>query len=164
MTTSVIIKKLVVWGTVSILSFAILSLNPSLNPVSLSPVPILAQTSVDVKTDKFTGELIKKDDNKITLQSNSMTKDFLIPSSIKINRDTLSSSINKLEIKDQVTVTTNSETGLILSVEAVNGGLFDYAKYVVPGGIFLLLVVGFAYYLLKQSQTGRIKTTTATRL
>ena len=117
-----------------------------------------------VSTEQYTGELIKKDNNILSISKDKEVKEYNVKADIKIKRDGLSSSIDKLQAGDRLLVTQNKDTKELLSVEVVSKGILDNSLMLIGGIILLLLIAGIIYYLIKKSQKDIIRTTTTNNL
>ncbi len=112
----------------------------------------------DQETTKITGKVLKVDNNKLTVDANG-TKEYTVGDNISITRNTVKSSVKDIKPNDQVTITKSSEDE-VLSIESTGSEVFDSAKFLIPGVILALILLGLGYYSWKKSKKGFIKTTT----
>jgi hypothetical protein len=100
---------------------------------------------------------LKIEDRKITLDTNEGTKEITVPSNIKLSLNGKASDLSALKPSDDLTVvTTNS--GNILELNAVSGEVTDYAKYLIPGLLAVLVIGTLLYLLTRNLNKPKIKT------
>lgn len=116
-----------------------------------------------VETEKFTGEVKRKDQNKLTVTKDDQTKEFTIPNNIKIKRDTVDSSIDKLDVGDTVTVEQIKNNGTIISVDAISNQTTNTLKWAVGIAILLLIASIVAYLINKKANKSHIQTAVFTK-
>jgi hypothetical protein len=112
----------------------------------------------DVGTQSTEGKIIKKDANTIYLEtSDGSVKQFTVPESVSIKKNTHGSSISNLQVNDRVTIK-NTDTGLVLSVDATSGQLFDASKVALPIALVVALVLVAVMMAKRKVSQPRIKT------
>lgn len=138
----------------------------SVAPLITTPVQTFAQSNStgvqDVQRNEFKGEVLKIANDKLTVDSNGITKEFTVPNGIRISKNTLESKLSDIQPKDKVTVT-YSGNNQVLAVDATSGEVFDYGKFALPAIIIGLLLIGLVIYLARRSQERHIKTTTVSK-
>lgn len=122
-----------------------------------------AQTSSasvqNIQRQEFKGEVLKVEGGKLTVDDNGTTKEFTVPSGIRVTKNTLESSLGEIQANDKVTITYSGDNQ-VLAVDATAGEVSDIAKFAVPALLLALLLIGLIYYFVKKSKQGHIKTTT----
>lgn len=134
--------------------------------ILLLPISFQAQQSSQslenksIITEQYTGELIKKDNNTLSITKDKEVNEYKVANEIKIKRDGLNSTLDKLQAGDVVLVTINKNTKELLSVEVVSKGVLDNSIKIIGGIVSLLLLLGIIFYLIKKSNKDIIRTTT----
>lgn len=156
--TKYFLSFIIIIGTISSINlFAQNQPNTSINPI------INNSESKTLETEKFTGELKRNDQNKLTITKDDQTKEFTIPTNLKVKRDTLDSSIDKLDPGDTVTIEKVKNNGNIISVESISNQTTNFAKWIV-GVLTLLVITGIiAYIINKKANKSHIQTTVFTK-
>jgi len=111
-----------------------------------------------VQSSQIEGEVVRKDNNALIIQTNEGVRSLAVPSNVSINRNTMQSSLGEIQPGDKVTIS-QSNTGEILSIDATASQVFDFGKYAVP---LLLagLIAGFIIWtLMRKAQQSHIRTT-----
>jgi ATP-dependent Zn protease len=116
-----------------------------------------------IATNQFSGDISRKEGNKLYVTKDSITKEYTLSPGIVIRKDTFNSSFDQLQVGDSVTVKESTNTGVILSIDAISKQVFDYSKWLIPGIIILILLAILAYYFYRKSNTGHIQTNNVTR-
>lgn len=115
-----------------------------------------------VESTQTTGEIIKKENSILTVQTENQIQELQVPSNVKITKNGTEASLNELQTGDDVVVT-HSQSGEILSVEAISGEILDWGTWLVPGILGLILLAGLIYLIRKRMNKGYIQTSTNTR-
>ena len=122
-----------------------------------------AETKI-INTTQFSGDISRKEGNKIYVTKDTTTKEYSLSPNVLVKKDTFSSSFDKLQVGDFVTLKEDSRSANVLSIEAVSKQVFDYSKFLVPGLILLIILAILAYYIFKKSNTKHIQTNKVTRI
>lgn len=130
---------------------------------NFSPIDILhAQTPTDsirdISTNQITGQVLRVEENRLTLQTTEETKEVTVPEGVRVTKNSDSVNLSDIEPNDLVMVTQNNN-GEVLAVDAVSGAVIDFGKWVIPGlvgGLILLLLI---IWLIRRSGKQYFKTT-----
>ncbi len=91
-------------------------------------------------TEQFTGELSKTDNNLLFLNKDNITHTYELEKTATIKRDSMETSIDKLQTGDMLTVSVNTDTQKVTNVESISKQVIDYSKIVIPAVIILALL------------------------
>ncbi len=112
-----------------------------------------------VSTIKVSGEVLKIDSRKMTVQTNEGVKEIDIPPTIKITVNKADAQLEKVKPKDKVEIVFN-EGGQILVVNVTSNNLFTWRRLIIPTIIILLVAILASWLSLeKVDQGNRIKMT-----
>ncbi len=112
-----------------------------------------------VETEEFTGDITKIDGHKLTVKSDSETKEYTVPDNIKITKNTSTSKFEDLHTGDKVKMIIDKDKHEVISIDTISGKIFEWAKLIIPLLILgIILTIGIVYYLNKRNK-GQIKTT-----
>jgi competence protein ComGF len=118
------------------------------------------QTNKVVNTEQFTGELIKKNNNVLTIKNDNQIIEYNVNNEIKINKDGAGSALDKLQVGDRLLVTKVKESQEILSVDIVSRSIFYNSMIILWVIISLLLITGLIWFMINKSKHDLIRTTT----
>lgn len=152
------------WGNVprSYAQESVLTLSSSISQSNLSSSSYKSETKV-IETTQFNGDITRKDGDKLYVTKDNTTKEFVLPQNIAIKKDTLDSTVEKLQVGDNITVKESSSTGAILSIEATSKQILDYSKFLIPGVLALLALAAIIWYLSKKLNNNHIQTNNVNR-
>lgn len=122
----------------------------------------MSAAGTNVQTNKITGEVLKIDGNRLTVKTDTETREFLVPNNIKITRDTNDVKLEEIKPEDRVTLTQDS-FGQLLAVEIISEETQDLLKYLIPLTILLLVALGLIWYFVQKNNKGKIKTAAPTQ-
>jgi hypothetical protein len=119
-----------------------------------------AQSSLttSTETEQYTGELVKKYDNKLFITKDNLVNEYVIKTNIKIKRDGANSDIDKLQAGDMLLVTQNKASKDLLSLSVLSKGVVNISIVVFTAFIALLSVLGIFLVVLKGYQKSMIRT------
>jgi hypothetical protein len=116
-----------------------------------------------IATTQFNGDISRKEGNKLYVTKDNVTKEYTLSPGIVVKKDTFSSSLDKLQVGDSVTIKESTDSGVILSIEAISKQVFDYSKWLIPALVALIILAILAYYFFRKSNAGHIQTNNVTR-
>jgi hypothetical protein len=111
----------------------------------------------NIQSQQIAGEVLKKENSTLFVQTENGVKQFKIPTDIVIKKNTMDGSFADIRPNDQVNIT-YTQQGQVLSVDATANEVFDFAKYAIPGGILALITLIVLYSAYKKNNAGHIKT------
>jgi hypothetical protein len=124
-------------------------------PMRFNYIQSYAQT---VETEQFTGELTKKEANKLFVTKDNTVTEYLVYGDLKVKRDGTSSALDRLQAGDLLQVTLNKNTKELLAVDVVSKGVVDNSIIGVGALVSLLVLSGIVYYFVRRSNRGTIRT------
>lgn len=140
----------------------------SLTTFFLFGVTIFAQTNKPVSYDnkntsldivRVFGTVLKVDTSQIYLQAQGDIHQVPVNNNIKVLRNGTKSQLNDINQYDRVLLTV-TQTGQILTINAVDGQLVDIAEVILPAIALILIVFGLYIIIRNQTKRGYIKTKT----
>lgn len=114
-------------------------------------------TVQDIDTTTVSGKVLKLDNNRITLRTESHVRELILPKGISVTRNNIDSGINDVRLGDWVSVIIGKE-GEILAADAQSSKSYDGNKWVSGIGIGLIFLFGLLFFY-QQRQKNFIKTT-----
>jgi hypothetical protein len=140
-------KKIV--ATLALFMFSILSINPQLLQAQQSPQQL--------ETTQISGEVMKIENDTITIQSDNGMQQMQISNNINITRNGMGAQVQDLKPGDNITVT-QTTAGVVLGVESTSQTVEDIMQMAIPIIIGLILLAIVATIAYKKSNKGFIKT------
>lgn len=117
-----------------------------------------ASQTTAVETEEYTGELSKKLDNRLFITRDKVVNEYLVTGDIKIRKDGIGSTLDKLKAGDMLLVTQNKTTKELLAVSVISQVLFDSSLIVLGTIVALLLFSGLFYTMYKGNDKVNIRT------
>ncbi|MFO0704002.1 MAG: hypothetical protein U0525_04740 [Patescibacteria group bacterium] len=139
-------------------------ISPTITPSIVSPT--VMSTNVlnfpadvrDLNVNQVGGEILKVNDQVLTINSSDGTKQIVLPSNVIVKRNSMNSKVSDLKPGDSVKIKLTS-IGEVLSVEATSKEVFDLMKYSIPILIGVLVLFAVIAWLIQRSKKSHIKTT-----
>ena len=123
-----------------------------------SATPVAQTQTVTEQT--FSGDVLKLDNNKLTVKSDAETKEFILGANYKVTRDGSASEANAIKPGDTIKVTSNGTTGEVLALDTTSPSAANATKIAVPAIIGVVVLLGLLYYLFRKKGARQIKTST----
>lgn len=128
-----------------------------------SATPLASPTETDTVTSLETrtieGEIIKTNDDGITVDTGDETMEIRLFNNIQITRDGKEVEPSALQTGDQVKAVIDTNSNQAISVEATSAQTAGMQQWLLPAAIGLLLLIAVVYWLMKRANRQRIKTT-----
>jgi hypothetical protein len=131
--------------------------NSALPSITTQPTFVPSPEVTNVQPTQTTGEVVRRENNVLTVKTGNEVKQISIPDNVKVTRNTFGGNIADIKPNDEVTIT--EANGMVLSVEATSGKLFDFGKWLIPMLVLGLIAVLALWFILKRANKSHIKTT-----
>jgi hypothetical protein len=125
----------------------------TITPTISEPTP----TAAEIQTSSFSGVVEKINGDTVVVNTNGNFREVVVPGNVNVTKNGTGSSVNQIEPGDRITVTENSNGGVV-SVDVVSGQLVDTVSVGLPIIIGILLLLAIIYFWWRKSQEGHIKT------
>ncbi len=102
---------------------------------------IIAQSSQNkvIEIENYTGNLVKKDVNKLTVKKDSIVNEYTINSTISIIRNGSNVKLDDLQIGDKLAIVQDKNSKELVSIEVKPNNILDnYMLLIVIGGFLLI--------------------------
>lgn len=119
--------------------------------------PGMEVTSVSSQT--FQGKVVRVESNVISVQSKNEIKEFTIPDTVSIKRNSFEAKPTDIQAGDEATIT-YTNTGQLLTIEVTSEKIADWSKMLIPALIIGILLIGLIMFIVNKSNKSHIKTTT----
>lgn len=113
--------------------------------------------SASLETREYSGEVLKVESDKLTIDTSEGSKEFNVPSGIRIERNASDVTIDKIKPGDKVTIKAAGNEAVAVSVTA-GSTIEKLIKFAVISALLLLLFLVLRRVIKKRNQ-GFIKTT-----
>lgn len=125
---------------------------------SAQNIPSPNTTTQEVESSRIAGQIIRVEDNTLTVNTRDGVKQINVPENIKITKNGTTAPLSDLETGDGVVIT-RTDGGEVLSVDTLSGTALDISKWVLPVGLGVLVLAILVFLVWVRMKKDYIKTT-----
>ena len=113
--------------------------------------------NIAVTTTDYSGQVLKVSKDSLVIDSSTGSKEFMVLSNVKIQRNGSAVELKEIKPGDKVVVKATNK-GEVLAVAATAGSVVNKTKSLLGLLIALLVLAAIVWYVLKKRNRGFIKT------